>query len=109
MKRKRKLAALGINMADLVKRADSLHEINPMMGHRGVRLGVTFPEITEMQVRAIYEAAAELTKEGKALPEIMIPVTWHEGARRPVRHRRPGCTRRCCQVRRQEDQDLTAP
>ena len=63
-------------MNDLVKRFDSLHEVNPMMGHRGVRLGVTFPEITEMQVRAIYEAAAELTQKGKKpYPEIMIPVT----------------------------------
>jgi pyruvate,orthophosphate dikinase len=47
-----------------------------MLGHRGVRLGISYPEITEMQVRAILEAAAELTKEGKkAFPEIMIPVT----------------------------------
>ena len=68
--------ALNLSMAELTKRFDSLHEVNPMMGHRGVRLGVTYPEITEMQVRAIYEAAAELTKEGKKpYPEIMIPVT----------------------------------
>jgi len=46
------------------KRADGLHESNPMMGHRGVRLGVTYPEVSEMQVRAILEAAAELTKDG---------------------------------------------
>lgn len=46
-----------------------------MMGHRGVRLGVTYPEVTEMQIRAIFEAAAELLKEGKKVfPEIMIPV-----------------------------------
>ena len=52
-----------------------LKESNPMMGHRGVRLGVTYPEITEMQVRAILEAAAELLKTGKKVfPEIMIPV-----------------------------------
>jgi pyruvate,orthophosphate dikinase len=75
-KRKELAKALNLNMADLIKRFESLHEVNPMMGHRGVRLGVTFPEITEMQVRAIYEAAAELTKEGKKpFPEIMIPVT----------------------------------
>jgi pyruvate,orthophosphate dikinase len=61
--------SLNISMAELTKRADDLHETNPMMGHRGVRLGVTYPEVTEMQVRAIYEAAAELVKE-----EIMIPV-----------------------------------
>jgi pyruvate,orthophosphate dikinase len=63
-------------MSELHKRAESLKENNPMLGHRGVRLGVTYPEITEMQVRAILEAAAELIKEGKkADPEIMIPVT----------------------------------
>ncbi|MBF0532694.1 MAG: pyruvate, phosphate dikinase, partial [Candidatus Omnitrophica bacterium] len=67
---------LGVEMAELHKRAESLRENNPMLGHRGVRLGVTYPEITEMQVRAILEAAAELIKEGKkAVPEIMIPVT----------------------------------
>ncbi|MGA3244742.1 MAG: pyruvate, phosphate dikinase [Bacteroidota bacterium] len=69
---------LGVNMAELHKRAESLHENNPMLGHRGVRLGVTYPEITEMQIRAILEAAGELVKEGKkANPEIMVPVTCH--------------------------------
>ncbi len=69
-------ASLNISVEELNKRAELLHESNPMMGHRGVRLGVTYPEITEMQVRAIFEAAAELTKEGKKpFPEIMIPVT----------------------------------
>ena len=67
---------LGVDMSELNKRAESLRENNPMLGHRGVRLGVTYPEITEMQVRAILEAAVELIKEGKsAVPEIMIPVT----------------------------------
>ena len=67
--------SLGISMDEFKKRADSLHETNPMMGHRGVRLGVTYPEITEMQVRAIFEATAELLKDGKkAIPEIMVPV-----------------------------------
>jgi pyruvate,orthophosphate dikinase len=67
--------ALGITVQELAKRADELHESNPMMGHRGVRLGVTFPEISEMQFRAIFEAAAELVKDGKkVLPEIMVPV-----------------------------------
>ncbi len=67
---------LGIDMAELEKRAEALRENNPMLGHRGVRLGITYPEVTEMQVRAILEAAAELIKAGKkALPEIMIPVT----------------------------------
>jgi pyruvate,orthophosphate dikinase len=67
---------LGVDMAELRKRAEALHENNPMLGHRGVRLGITYPEITEMQVRAILEAAAEIIKSGKkADPEIMIPVT----------------------------------
>jgi pyruvate,orthophosphate dikinase len=68
--------ALGVDAAELHKRAEGLKENNPMLGHRGVRLGITYPEITEMQVRAILEAAGELVKEGKkAFPEIMIPVT----------------------------------
>jgi pyruvate,orthophosphate dikinase len=68
--------ALGITVEDIRKRGEALHESNPMMGHRGVRLGVTYPEVTEMQVRAILEAAGELLKAGKKCkPEIMIPVT----------------------------------
>ena len=67
---------LGVDMAELRKRAESLSENNPMLGHRGVRLGVTYPEITEMQIRAILEATAELIKSGKkTVAEIMIPVT----------------------------------
>jgi len=69
-------AELGATLAELHKRADSLRENNPMLGHRGVRLGVTYPEISEMQIRAILEAAGELINEGKkADPEIMVPVT----------------------------------
>ena len=68
--------ALGITADDVKKRGEQLHESNPMMGHRGVRLGITYPEVTEMQVRAILEAAGELIKAGKkAQPEIMVPVT----------------------------------
>jgi pyruvate,orthophosphate dikinase len=75
-KQKELAQALGITLQDVRNRAEGLHESNPMMGHRGVRLGVTYPEVSEMQVRAILEAAAELRAEGKkALPEIMIPVT----------------------------------
>jgi pyruvate,orthophosphate dikinase len=66
---------LNISLEELTQRADDLHESNPMMGHRGVRLGVTYPEISTMQIRAILEAAAELIKEGKdPYPEIMVPV-----------------------------------
>jgi len=66
---------LNISMDELAKRSEALHESNPMMGHRGVRLGVTYPEVSTMQIMAIFEAAAELIKEGKKpYPEIMIPV-----------------------------------
>ena len=62
----------------LLRRVEALHEFNPMLGHRGVRLGVTYPEITEMQTRAIIEAACQLAKEGvKVVPEIMIPLVGH--------------------------------
>lgn len=67
---------LEISMQTFIERAANLHEVNPMMGHRGIRLGVTYPEITIMQARAIFEAAAELIKEGcKVIPEVMIPLT----------------------------------
>jgi len=62
----------------MIARIDELHEVNPMLGHRGCRLGIAYPEITEMQVRAIMEAACELTKAGKKVyPEIMIPLIGH--------------------------------
>jgi pyruvate,orthophosphate dikinase len=62
----------------LLQRVEQLHEFNPMLGHRGVRLGITYPEITEMQTRAIMEAACRLVKEGvKVTPEIMIPLVGH--------------------------------
>ncbi|NLV20246.1 MAG: pyruvate, phosphate dikinase [Bacteroidetes bacterium] len=68
--------ALGIRREEVAKRGEALHESNPMMGHRGVRLGITYPEVTEMQVRSVFEATMELVKEGKKpLPEIMVPVT----------------------------------
>jgi pyruvate,orthophosphate dikinase len=67
---------LGISMSILKRRVLALHENNPMLGHRGVRLGISYPEITEMQIRAIFEATAEILKSGKqAFPEIMVPVT----------------------------------
>jgi pyruvate, orthophosphate dikinase len=59
----------------LLARVEQLHEFNPMLGHRGCRLGITYPEITEMQARAIFEAAVEVSKKGvKVLPEVMIPL-----------------------------------
>ena len=77
---------LGVRVSVLNRRVLALHENNPMLGHRGVRLGVSYPEITEMQVRAILEATGELIKEGKsANPEIMVPVTM---GKHELRHQR---------------------
>jgi pyruvate,orthophosphate dikinase len=68
----------------LLERVEELHELNPMLGHRGCRLGITYPEITEMQARAIIEAAVNVSKLGvKVLPEIMIPLT---GSLKELRH-----------------------
>jgi len=62
-------------LPELLHRVEELHEFNPMLGHRGCRLGVTYPEITEMQSRAIFEAAVQVAKKGvKVIPEIMIPL-----------------------------------
>ena len=70
---------LGISVGDVEKRGENLHEVNPMMGHRGVRLHVTYPLIAETQYRAIFTAEAELQREGlHPMPEIMIPVTISE-------------------------------
>lgn len=66
---------MGVTFDELKDTADGLAEINPMLGHRGCRLGVTYPEIYAMQARAIFEAAAELTKAGQTVvPEVMIPL-----------------------------------
>jgi pyruvate,orthophosphate dikinase len=72
----RKLARkLKVNAKSLWDHVQSLHEANPMLGHRGCRLGVVFPEITEMQARAIFEAAVNVQKKGvRVLPEVMIPL-----------------------------------
>ena len=69
------VAQLKRGMPELLLRVEDLHEFNPMLGHRGCRLGITYPEITEMQARAIFEAACEITaKGGTVVPEIMIPL-----------------------------------
>ncbi|MGZ3368051.1 MAG: pyruvate, phosphate dikinase [Caulobacteraceae bacterium] len=68
-------AATGLDAAKLLRRAKDLQETNPMLGHRGCRLGVSYPEIYEMQVQAIFEAAVEVSKSGEAVtPEIMHPL-----------------------------------
>ncbi len=69
------VAQLKKGMPELLKRVEELHEFNPMMGHRGCRLGITYPEVTEMQARAIFEAACQVVKEGgSVVPEVMIPL-----------------------------------
>src|SRR5688572_31432395 len=66
---------LNIPVEKIMNRVHELHEFNPMLGFRGCRLGIKYPEITRMQARAVFEAAADATKEGfKAKPEIMIPL-----------------------------------
>ncbi len=78
--------ALRIDGAEIRRRLDALHEFNPMLGHRGVRLAISFPEIYEVQTRAILEAACALTAEGVAvLPEIMIPLVGIEEELRRLR------------------------
>lgn len=69
---------MGVSKEKLKAKITALHEFNPMLGHRGCRLGITYPEITEMQARAIFEAACELAREGKkVIPEVMIPLVGH--------------------------------
>ncbi len=69
---------MGVDFKKLKERAESLKEANPMLGHRGCRLGISHPEITEMQARAIFEAACEVTRKGiKVIPEVMIPLVGH--------------------------------
>ncbi|MBL7075643.1 pyruvate, phosphate dikinase [candidate division KSB1 bacterium] len=70
--------SMGVDTARLEAKIESLRELNPMLGHRGCRLGIAYPEITEMQARAIFEAAAQVKKEGtKVLPEVMVPLVGH--------------------------------
>jgi pyruvate,orthophosphate dikinase len=74
----RKNKAKIAEVESLLARVNQLSEFNPMLGHRGCRLGISYPEITEMQARAIFEAACELTKEGERVrPEIMVPLVGH--------------------------------
>ena len=66
---------LGVSVDHISKRVHDLHEFNPMLGHRGCRLAISYPEIAEMQCRAIFEAAANVSKKGvKVMPEVMIPL-----------------------------------
>jgi pyruvate,orthophosphate dikinase len=77
---------LGMNVDKLRAKVRNLHEFNPMLGHRGCRLAITYPEIYQMQARAIAEAAAEMVKQGSSLvPEIMIPIVSTEGELKRLR------------------------
>ena len=69
------IKSLKTELPRLLQRVEQLHEFNPMLGHRGCRLGITYPEITEMQARAIFEAVVQVAKKGKkVIPEVMIPL-----------------------------------
>ena len=71
-------SSLNRDIKELRKKINELQEFNPMLGHRGCRLGITYPEITKMQVRAILEAACDLIEEGiSVLPEVMVPLVGH--------------------------------
>ncbi len=73
-------------LPELLHRVEELHEFNPMLGHRGCRLGISYPEITEMQARAIFEAAVQVAKKGvKVIPEVMIPLI---GSARELEHQK---------------------
>jgi pyruvate,orthophosphate dikinase len=85
------VAELKKKLPELLERVEELHEFNPMLGHRGCRLGITYPEITEMQVRAIFEAAAKVAKKGiKVVPEVMIPLI---GSVKELEHQKAIATR----------------
>src|SRR5579864_3301602 len=81
-----KVGELKKRLPELLKRVEELHEFNPMLGHRGCRLGITYPEITEMQARAIFEAATQVVQKGiRVIPEVMIPLA---GSVREVEHQK---------------------
>jgi pyruvate,orthophosphate dikinase len=89
-------AKLGVPVERLRSKRNALHEFNPMLGHRGCRLGITFPEIYEAQARAIMEAACELAREGvSVIPEIMVPLV---GYKHELEMLREGIVRICAEV-----------
>ncbi|MCS7081758.1 MAG: pyruvate, phosphate dikinase [Bacteroidota bacterium] len=91
---------LGVSPEQVRARVQALHELNPMLGHRGCRLGITYPEITEMQARAIMEAACRMAKEGRAVyPEIMVPLV---GTPEELRHQRELIERVAAEVMREQ-------
>ena len=97
---------LGVPLAKIKAKVEALREFNPMLGHCGCRLGITYPEIYRMQVETIFEAAIEVGEQGvEALPEIMIPLVstvrelsdlkwWRASPARRARNTAPGCATR---------------
>ena len=70
---------MGVDASEIKQRVEELHEFNPMLGHRGCRLAISYPEIAEMQARAIFEAAAQLAKKGQdVVPEVMVPLVGYK-------------------------------
>ena len=83
---------MGLTLEEVKAKVDSLEEFNPMLGHRGCRLGITYPEITEMQTRAIIEAALNCQARGiKVFPEITVPLVDAQGASESGRCHQPHC------------------
>jgi pyruvate,orthophosphate dikinase len=97
--------ALGLPLSDVTRRIDAMSEYNPMLGLRGVRLGITVPEIYEMQARAIFEATLDASQDGApVVPEIMIPLV---SARREVELVKTSVDAVAAAVRNERDQDFT--
>ncbi|MGJ8547051.1 MAG: putative PEP-binding protein [Sulfitobacter sp.] len=97
--------ALGLKLSDVTRRVEALSEYNPMLGMRGVRLGITVPEIYEMQARAIFEATIEASKKGDpVVPEIMIPLV---SAKREVEIIKAAIDAEAAAVRAERDVDFT--
>ncbi|MBK9795583.1 MAG: pyruvate, phosphate dikinase [Holophagaceae bacterium] len=98
---------LGVDLGTVERRVAQLHEFNPMMGHRGCRLGITFPEIIRMQVRAIAEAALNVAAKGiKALPEIMVPLI---GTVRELAYTKAEMLDEIAMLNRERDTQFTCP
>ncbi|MBW2968331.1 pyruvate, phosphate dikinase, partial [Candidatus Woesearchaeota archaeon] len=95
---------LGVTVDALKQKIEDLHELNPMLGHRGCRLGITYPEITEMQARAIFEAAGSLAASGHTVvPEVMIPLV---GNINEFKHQKEVVVKTASQVKAETGQDV---
>ncbi len=98
---------MGVPVEKIKQRVEELHEFNPMLGFRGCRLGIVYPEISEMQARAIFEAAAQVQKEGiKVKPEIMIPLVGFKKELRLAGRGRPSRRQARCRRKRRRKAEL---